>query len=162
MKTLESNKEEVLFSENSFDNQLLQKISQVIAENNTEKATQLIKVYESYKNIDSSEVWANEVELLHYLKAKNFSKEQQYHQAIAEINQAISINQRFDNELAEIYATDHYNLKGQIQLILGNYNEAIKSFEFVQESPACCCELKAEMEIMISELEALSAPSINK
>ena len=119
--TGEFRKEEVLFFENSYDKRLLQKICKVIAENNTEEANQLIKAYETYKKMDLSDIWADEIELLHYLKAKTFLKEQQYQQAILEINKAIAINKRFDTELAEIYATDHYNLKGQIQLILGNY-----------------------------------------
>ncbi|PCH75988.1 MAG: hypothetical protein COB98_07520 [Flavobacteriaceae bacterium] len=152
MKAVE---EEVVFFENSFNKQLLQKISQVIAKNNTDKATQLIQAYETYKNMDLSDVWADEVELLHYLKAKTFFKEQQYQQAISEINKAITINKKFDNELAAINATDHYNLKGKIQLIMGNYKDAINSFEFVQESPACYTELKTEMERLICELEGL-------
>ncbi|PCI00787.1 MAG: hypothetical protein COB81_08325 [Flavobacteriaceae bacterium] len=153
--TGEFRNEDVLFFENSFNRRLLQKIEQVITAEDTVKANTLIQAYESYKNMDLSDVWADEEELLHYLKAKNFVKEQNYLQAFTEINKAIASNKKFDNELAAIYATDHYNLKGQIELILGNYNDAIKSFEFVQESPACCCELKAEMESMILELERL-------
>lgn len=153
--TRESRNEEVIFFEDSLNKQLLQKIDQVISANDTEKANTLIKAYETYKNMDLSDVWADEIELLHYLKAKNCIKEQNYDRAITEINKAIASNKKFDNELADIYATDHYNLKGQIQCILGNYDEAINCFEFVQESPACCCELKSEMESMICELEGL-------
>jgi len=148
-------KEEVIFYENSYNKRLLKKIDHVISSNNTEKANRLIKSYETFKNMDPSDIWVDEAELLHYLKSKKFIKEQNYHQAIIEINKAIACNKKFDNELADIYATDHYCLKGQIELIIGNYNEAIKCFEFVQESPACCCELKAEMESMICQLEGL-------
>ncbi len=153
--TREQKEEEVLFFENNFDKRLLQKISHVIATNDTEKANMLIQAYETYKNMDFSDRWTNEIELLHYLKAKNYVKEQKYYQGISEINKAIAINKKGNTELAEIYATDHYNLKGQIQQILGNYKEAIISFEFVQESPACCSALKSEMENMISDLEKL-------
>jgi len=148
-------KEEVIFYENSYNKRLLRKIDHVISTDNTEKANRLIKSYETFKNMDLNDIWVDEAELLHYLKSKKFINEQNYHQATTEINKAIACNKKFDNELAEIYATDHYCLKGQIELTVGNYYEAIKCFEFVQESPACCCELKAEMESMICELEGL-------
>lgn len=147
--------EKELLNDNNFNKHLLQKIAQVINSEDTEKATILIAAYESYKNNDLETIFPVDIEFLHYLKAKNFVKEQNYHLAITQINKAIDINKTFNNELADIYATDHYNLKGQIQFIQGDYNQAIKSFTFVQDSPACYCELKSEMEGLILELEGL-------
>ena len=151
--TNSSRNEEIVCIQDSFNKCLLQKIEHVIIAEDTEKASLLIQTYENYKKLDLSDDWADEIEILHYLKAKNFVKKGNYTQAISEINKAIEINEKSDTELAAIYATDHYNLKGQIEHLLGDDNNAVKSFTIVQESPACCFKLKREMEKIIIGLE---------